>query len=142
MMATGLRFGIPDIDCVSSAGVKVNPSALAGHALVVLFLPTNQAAASAEVAAYLDHRNELVAHDAWIVAFADPGLGERCRIITLTDAQLRAWRAFTGLVDSPARLDRNQGATFFFTRGGKLHRYWSGPGHLSDVLQELEVVCE
>lgn len=142
MAATDLKFGIPDIECVSSAGLKLNPSTLAGHALIVLLLPTEKPSASAEIETYLNHRDELVRHDAWIVAFGDPGLSEKCRIITAPDLEQRAWEAFRAFVDAPERLVRSQGATFFFTRGGNLHRYWSGPGHLSDVLRELEVVCE
>jgi hypothetical protein len=36
-------------------------------------------------------------------------------------------------------LDRESGATFLFTRGGNLHRYWHGPGHIDEVLAELKI---
>lgn len=139
MASTALRFGIPDIDLCCPSGAVVNPSSFAGHALVVLFCPTDSAEAAGEIGAYRDHCADLVERDAWVLA-----IGEQCaeegpdRILCIRDPQVKAWQAFRRLADPKEALDRKHGATFLFTRGGNLHRFWHGPGHIRDALSELE----
>lgn len=134
-----LKFGIPDIDLTCSPELSVNPSTFAGHQLVALFCPTDAEGGAREIEAYAKHSCEFAAEDAWILAFADqclatPQVGQP---ILIADKDRRAWVAFRDLTGSPESLDRGDGATFLFGRGGGLHRYWHGPGHALDVLEEL-----
>ena len=140
MTTTHLKFGIPDIELTCRLGSTVNPSSFAGHSLVVVFCPSDPEQAANEAEAYRKHASEFVAHDAWILAF-----GEDCRtapdgaaqLLTIADEDRHAWTAFRDLTDSAETLDRGDGATFLFRRGGGLNRYWHGPGHVHDVLNEL-----
>ena len=141
MAATALRFGIPDIELSCASGATVNPSSFAGHELVVLFCPADPAEAAREISSYRSRCADFVDYDAWVLA-----IGEECahaepqgpdRILTIKDPQRGAWEAFRGLTDLKEAFDEKSGATFFFTRGGNLHRSWPGPGHLQDVLSEL-----
>lgn len=140
MPRTGLRFGIPDMTFGCAGGPAVNPSSFAGHALVILFCPADPLQAGEEVASYRGHCAELVDQDAWVLAFGaeraalEEGPG---RILALEDPCGGAWDAFRRLADEPGRFARESGATFFFTRGGNLHRSWPGPGHVAEVLSEL-----
>ena len=142
MTSAALRFGIPDIELRSASGVAVNPSSFAGHGLVVLFSPSDPAEAAREIGSYERHCAPLVEHDAWVVAFGEERalMAEQGpeRILTLADPGRLAWDAFRGLTDHPEEFDRARGATFVFTRGGNLHRFWQGPGHVEDVLAELQ----
>ena len=136
---TQLSFGIPDIELECSPDRKINPASFAGHDLIVLFGPLD--ASQQEIAAYRHHSDELVKRDAWLLAFADEGGpqvdGER-RVLTIADPKRHAWVAFRNLTSHHEELDRGDGATFLFTRGGSLHRYWHGPGHVEEVLAELQ----
>ena len=141
MAATALRFGIPDIELRCASGATVNPAGFAGHELVILFCPVDPAEAAREISSYRSRCADFVGYDAWVLA-----IGEECadvegqgpdRILTIKDPQRGAWEALRALIDPKEALDRKSGATFFFTRGGNLHRSWSGPGHVQDVLWEL-----
>jgi peroxiredoxin len=110
--------------------------------LVVLFGPEEPAACAREVAAYRQHRDKFARHDAWLLAFTDETIEPPCgpadgRILTIADPDRRAWTAFRDLTRHAEEMDRASGATFLFTRGGGLHRYWHGSGHVDDVLAEL-----
>lgn len=141
-MAYGkLSFGIPDLELGCSSGQKINPAKFAGHELIALFCPLDTAAATQEIAAYRDHCDEFVARDAWLLTFAEhcgdlavDGAGSN---LTIRDPDRHGWVAFRNLTEHPEEMDRNSGATFLFTRGGGLHRYWHGAGHVDEVLSEL-----
>lgn len=141
MTTPHLKFGIPDIELACSEGRKINPSSFAGHSLVVVFCPLDPEQAASEAEAYRRLASKFVAHDAWILA-----IGEDCgspphgatQLLTISDADRHAWTAFRDLTDSAETLDRGDGAVFFFSRGGGLHRYWHGSGHAHDVLEELQ----
>ena len=138
--ATDLKFGIPDIELVSSSGSKLNPSAFAGHQLIALFCPTDVNASDREIAAYRHHSAELVARDAWLIVFAqryDSSPNDEARVLTFPDLEGHAWAAFRNLTPHPEEMDRDHGAIFLFTRGGCLHAYWQGAGHVGEVLAEL-----
>jgi hypothetical protein len=139
MTTTRLKFGIPDIELTCGEGMRVNPSTFAGHHLVALFCPTDSERAGREVDAYLQRASEFVASDAWILTFADqcsPAPQER-RLMMVADADMRAWKAFGDLTETPERFDRKDGAVFLFTRGGGLQGHWRGAGHVDDVLRAL-----
>jgi hypothetical protein len=144
MPATRLNFGLPDLECACGAGGTLNPAMFAGHELVVVFLPKDAESASRELGDYASNCGKLVESDAWLLAFGPAAAGktDAQSIRVLDDPEQRAWTAFCGLTDKPGELNRDRGATFFFSRGGNLHRYWSGPGHLADVLEELRLGSE
>ena len=138
-----LRFGIPDIDLGCTSGMRINPTSFAGHDLIVLFYPLDSADAAQEISAYRRHGAELVKRDAWLLTFAEqcgevsvdgPG-----RLLTIPDPDRHAWVAFRDLTPHPEELERSSGATFLFTRGGGLHCFWHGAGHVDDVLAELRI---
>jgi peroxiredoxin len=142
MNSPALRFGIPDVELRCASGITVNPSSFAGHELIVLFCPADPAEAARELGSYRSRSADFVDEDAWVVA-----ISEECaqiaakgpeRILTVRDPERSAWDAFRSLTDSPDRFDRHSGATFVFTRGGNLHRFWLGTGHVGDVLAELQ----
>ena len=96
--------------------------------------------AAHELAAYRTHAPELVARDTWVLVF-----GDQCSLapqaghpLMIADPDRHAWVAFRDVTQSPETLDRGDGATFLFTRGGGLQRYWHGSGHVHDVLKELQ----
>jgi hypothetical protein len=135
-----LKFAIPDLELGCEAGLKVNPSSFAGHELIVLFCPTGRESAAKEIGDYRSRADEFVKHDAWLLTFADDGQAleeSRGKLLIIPDANRRAWAAFRNLTGRADEFDRSNGATFLFTRGGNLHRYWHGPGHLHEVLEEL-----
>lgn len=142
MNAIDLKFGIPNIELSCASGAKVNPSSFAGHELVVLFCPLNRGAACEEIATFLAHSAEFVERDAWLLAIAEHGsevaIDGGARVLTIPDPRRQAWVAFRDLTAHAEELDRESGATFLFTRGGNLHRYWHGPGHIDEVLAELK----
>lgn len=144
MHANRLSFGLPDLECACDSGRTINPAMFAGHELIVLFLPRDSESASRELSDYASNCGKLVESDAWLLAFRADGAGETeaQKIRVLGDPDQRAWTAFRGLTDKPEELSRDRGATFFFGRGGNLHRHWSGPGHLADVLEELRLGSE
>ena len=142
MTETSLKFGVPDLELGFSSGT-VNPASLVGHELIALFCPLDATAAAQEIAAYRRHSAEFVERDAWLLSFAEhcdnlaiDGAG---RVLTIPDPDKHAWVAFRNLTAQPEEMDRSSGATFLFTRGGGLHRYWHGTGHVDDVLAELRI---
>ncbi len=138
MKSVELKFGLPDLELSCSADRKINPASFAGHDLIVLFSPID--ASDQEIAAYRHHCDEFVKRDAWLLAFADEcdlHVSGQERVLTIADPERRAWTAFRDLTSHAEELDRGDGATFLFTRGGSLHRYWHGRGHVQDVLAEL-----
>ena len=142
MMTADLTYGIPDVELQRSGGGTLNPGCFAGHALVVLFLPTDPAAETRELNAYGEKVCDLVANDAWLIAAH--GVGERARsdhepkITVAHDIGGSAWTAFEILAPSKLKLDRSEGATFLFGRGGSLQRVWAGPDHAADVTREFD----
>ena len=145
MTTAGLTYGIPDVELQRSEGGTVNPGCFAGHALVVLFLPTDPAAETNELNAYGEKACDLVANDAWLIAVH--GDGERARsdrepkIAVAQDVKGDAWVAFEALAHPRLKLNRTEGATFFFGRGGTLQRVWAGAGHAADVTREFDQRC-
>lgn len=140
MDAVKLKFGLPDIELGSASGSTINPSSFAGHWLIVLFCPLRPVEASAEVGAYLSRAAEFVSRDAWLLTFADGcavAIDAGGRILTLPDPERHAWVAFRDLTHRPEEKDRDSGAAFLFTRGGSLHRYWHGSGHVEEVIGQL-----
>lgn len=139
MPTTKLSFGLPDLECACGSGRTINPAVFAGHELIVLFLPADAEAASRVLRDYSSNCGELVDNDAWLLVFgtAQSGKDEGPAIRVLEDSEDRAWTAFRALADRPEDLARDRGATFYFTRGGNLHRHWSGTGHSPEVLNEL-----
>lgn len=141
MAPVHLKFGIPDIELGCASGAKINPSSFAGHELIALFCPFDAAQTANEIAAYQRYSAELVQRDAWLLTFA-----EQCedflvdgitRVLTIPDQDRHGWVAFRNLTAHPEEMDRSSGATFLFTRGGGLHRYWHGIGHAQEVVAEL-----
>ena len=142
MTTIPLKFGIPDIDLPCGEGARINPSTFAGHDLVAVFCPVDPEEAARELDAYREQAGHFVARDAWILAFGDqcaPATpGEAGNPLLIADPDRQAWDAFQNVAHSPESLDRGNGATFLFTRGGGLHCYWQGSGHVHDVLAELQ----
>jgi hypothetical protein len=137
MLATELNFGIPNIDLPWSCGGTVNPGCFAGHPLLVLFLPTDQAQQAAEFQRYDRLADDLAGTDAWFLVVGTEAMtGSEGRIPVAFDPGGRAWRAFMKVANRP-RLVRSDGAVFLFTRGGTFHRVWTGPGHAKSVIREL-----
>jgi hypothetical protein len=138
-----LKYGIPDIELGCAAGTKINPSCFAGHELIALFCPLDAGAAAQEIEAYRRHSASFVERDAWLLTFADQcsdaSVDGPARVLTIPDRDRHAWVAFRDLTGHSEEFDRSSGATFLFTRGGGLHRYWHGPGHVDEVLKELRV---
>lgn len=138
-----LKFGIPDIELASMSGMKINPSNFAGHELVVLFGPLEPVEEEREIAAYRQHCAEFVDRDAWLLAFTEHcgqlNVDGASRVLTISDPDRRAWTAFCNLTHHAEEMDRSNGATFLFTRGGGMHRYWPGSGHVNDLLAELRL---
>lgn len=137
-----LRFGIPDVELTCDAATRINPSSFAGHDLIVMFCPTDAEQAARELDAYRKRSGEFTDLDAWVLAFGDQcGQSELSRPgepILIADTDRHAWVAFRDLARASETLDRADGATFLFPRGGGLHRYWHGSGHVLDVLEELQ----
>ena len=138
MKTEKLKFGIPDIELRCAEGATINPGSFAGHELIALFCPIDSDAAEQEIAAYRSHCAEFVNRDAWLLVFADTCPVGTGRALTIPDRDRCAWVAFRDLAAQPEELDRRSGAVFFFTRGGALHRYWRGPGHLPEVIEQLQ----
>jgi hypothetical protein len=140
---TDLKFGIPDLELGCSSGTKINPASFVGHELIALFCPLDAGLAAQEIEAYRRHSAEFVKRDAWLLTFTEhcnnlsvDGAG---RVLTISDPDRHAWVAFRNLTAHPDEMDRSSGATFLFARGGGLHRYWHGGGHVDDVLSELRI---
>lgn len=129
-----LNFGIPTIDLARSSDGKVNPSSFAGHQLVVLFLPEDIPSQFAELQSYGECFDSLCATDAILLLVANNAV-DTSRTIAL-DPDGKAWRLFLRAADN-ARIERREGAVFYFTRGGAFHRVWPGTGHANEVVAEL-----
>jgi hypothetical protein len=139
-MTGELNFGIPNIQLPRSSGGTVNPSCFAGHQLVVLFLPADANQQTAELASYGKLAAGAAGTDSWLLVVGEnlhPDLAALTNIPIATDPEGVAWPAFEKVTRGGAKLDRNQGAAFLFTRGGAFHRAWSGQGHASEVIDEL-----
>lgn len=135
-----LSFGIPDIELDCPSGQKINPATFAGHELIALFCPLDATASAQEIAAYRRHCAEFAARDAWLLTFAEHrglSVDGAERVLIIPDPDRYAWVAFRNLAGHPEELDRDSGAMFLFTRGGGLHRYWPGSGHVDELMSEL-----
>lgn len=137
MLATPLKYGIPDIELSWSCGGSVNPSCFAGHQLVVLFLPKDREQQKAEFESYGKLAEQMPGTDAWFFVVGDEThVQGDARTPVVLDLDGKAWRAFKA-VAGDAKLDRSAGAAFFFTRGGALHRVWPGSGNADAIIREL-----
>jgi peroxiredoxin len=137
-----LRYGIPDLELPCAKGGTLSPATFVGHQLIVLFLPTNDSMAAAEIGDYARHAQALSDSDAWllgIIETADPSstVLEGCHALA-TDPQSVAWNAFGGLLKEATSQERADGAVYLFGRGGGLQRVWFGSGHAKDIVQELQ----
>lgn len=145
MSATHLRFGIPDIDLPRASGGTVNPSAFAGHVLVVVFCPAASEREAAELAEYRNLSPRLSAYDGWLVTVSERAINgqpvEKRSGTAAVDSDGSAWAAFREIAPPELDLDRSKGATFLFARGGSLERVWPGLGHASEVIEELARPC-
>ncbi|HEU4697467.1 MAG TPA: hypothetical protein VFR92_10955 [Sphingomicrobium sp.] len=137
MLASQLRFGIPDVELQWTCGGTVNPSCFAGHQLLVLFLPVDERQQAAEFESYEQRSDELSGTDAWfLVVAAEAADGsQKGKVPVALDPTGTAWAAFNKVAN--VKLDRSQGAAFLFTRGGAFHRVWPGRGHADEVVREL-----
>lgn len=139
-MDSELTFGIPDIELPWNRGGTVKPSCFAGHQLIVLFLPADAGQQAAELAAYEELAADFAETDAWFLSVGGnlaSGLADRTNIPIASDSEGVAWRAFEKVANRAPKLDRSEGAAFFFTRGGAFHRVWPGQGHAREVMDEL-----
>jgi len=140
MVATELKFGVPDVDLTWSCGGTVNPSCFVGHQLFVLFLPTDQERQAAELKSYDAQADAFAGTDAWFLVIGQPEtfpLLHRSTPIAF-DTEGTAWGAFLELAEDELTSNREDGAGFLFTRGGALHRVWNGPGHAVELVRELK----
>lgn len=145
MSEAHLRFGIPDIGLPRPGGGTVNPSAFAGHVLVVVFCPATLEREETELAEYRKLSPALSAYDGWLVTVSKHAIDEQPTEQHSTAAALDpeggAWAEFCEIAPPELELDRSEGATFLFARGGSLERVWPGAGHASDVIEELARPC-
>jgi hypothetical protein len=140
MVASELRFGIPDVDLTWSCGGTVNPSCFVGHQLFVLFLPTDDERQAAELTSYDALADAFAGTDAWFLVI---GRAETFPLLHRStpiafDPDGAAWSAFKKLAQGKLTSERADGAAFLFTRGGALYRVWNGPGHAAELVQELK----
>lgn len=140
MTAVPLKYGIPDVALARVGGGSVNPSDFAGHSLVVVFCPVDLAAEVHELQEFAQHACQLESYDAWLITIhrsdAAPAPGPGCPTASAIDPDDLAWAAFLDIVDSTT-LNRDEGSTFLFGRGGSLHHVWPGSGHAARVVDEL-----
>lgn len=137
MLTTRLKFGIPDVELSWSGGGSVNPSCFAGHQLVVLFLPKDQEQQRSEFERFEKLAEEISGTDAWFLVVGDEThVRGASKTPVALDPDGIAWRAFKEVAGEET-LERADGATLLFTRGGAFHRLWRGPGHAGEVLEEL-----
>lgn len=142
MTGTRLNYGIPDIDLPRHGGGTVNPGHFAGHPLVVVFCPADPDAEANELRQSAERVCDFDAYEAWLITIgrqsSAAALETGCPTASAYDPENRAWTAFKEIAGSEAgELDRDQGATFLFGRGGSLQRAWPGCGHAAEVLAEL-----
>ena len=130
---------IPDVVLQRAGGGEINPSALIGQELVVIFCPTDPAAAAREIEAYRALIGEFQEHGVWLLGVLADGIGQPPHLagepsIPLTrDESGAAWSAFAPWLDGP---DRASGATFLFSQWGGFIQAWAGTGHAKEVLEE------
>lgn len=145
MSVAHLRFGIPDIDLPRIGGGTVNPSAFAGHVLVVVFCPDAAEIEAAERSQYERLSPSLSACGGWLVTVSESEMevhgGEKRCGAAAVDRDGSAWAAFREIAPPELKLDRSEGATFLFARGGSLERVWPGFGRASEVIGELARPC-
>lgn len=145
MSAAHLKFGVPDIDLPRADGSTINPSVFAGHALLVVFFPTAFEREAAELAEYGKLSPPLSAFDCWLVTVREQAIDEQSvekRLpVAAIDPDGSAWAAFRAIVSPELELERSEGATFLFARGGSLDRVWPGIGHAKEVMAELAHPC-
>jgi peroxiredoxin len=141
MTAIVQRGRIPDVVLQRAGGGEINPSALAGHELVVIFCPADPAAAAREIETYRALAGEFQDHGVWLLGvLADgiepiqPAAGEP-RIALAHDSSGAAWPTFAPWLDD-SKAGRAPGATFLFTHRGGFDRVWAGTGHAKEVLEE------
>ncbi|HET9639256.1 MAG TPA: redoxin domain-containing protein [Allosphingosinicella sp.] len=142
MMATDARRSrIPDVSLQRIEGGEINPSALIGQKLVVLFCPAELAAAVREIEDYRALANDFKDHGVWILGILAEGMGAP-RLesgdpsIALTrDKDGAAWAAFASFLQD-TRAGRAEGATFLFEQWGCFGHAWTGTGHAIGVLAE------
>ena len=135
--AQGAR--IPDVVLRKAGGGEINPSALVGQELVILFCPADPAAATREIEAYRALAGLFQDHGVWLLGVLADGLdppphpaGEPCIALT-RDSTGAAWPAFAPWLDGA---DRAPGAAFLFSHWGGFQRAWAGTGHAGEVLEE------
>lgn len=140
MNATAQRGRIPDVVLQRTGGGEINPSALAGQELVVIFCPAAPAAAMREIESYRALAREFQDHGVWLLGVLADGIepprpspGEPC-IALARDSSGAAWSAFAPWLDGD-EAQRTQGATFLFTHWGGFDRAWAGTGHAAKVLE-------
>ncbi|MDV3258119.1 MAG: redoxin domain-containing protein [Sphingomonas sp.] len=130
--------GIPDIELPLPGGGTVNPADFAGHELVVLFSPLDEAAAAQELADYNRYAQQFSYNDAWMIAVGGSGRTEPASRFTLAgEPDGGVWQAFGESFEPSEALSRDEGGVFLFGRGGCLTRAWPGPGHAREVAEEL-----
>ena len=141
MTAAGQCARIPDVVLQKCGGGEINPSALVGEELVVIFCPADPAAAAREVEAYRALVRDFQDHGVWILGVVAEGIDQpphgagEPSIALAHDASGAAWSAFAPALDGP-EARRASGATFLFTRWGSLDRAWAGTGHAQEVLEQ------
>ena len=138
---TGLCFGIPDVALPRPRGGTVNPATFIGHALLVVFCPTDPVAEAAALEQYHGPNCDLSGYDAWLVVVGQDGEHPRPKkeslAVTAHDPGDAGWKAFVSLAGSGTSLRRDEGATFLFSRGGSLHRVWKGVAPVADIMDGL-----
>jgi hypothetical protein len=139
MTATEQCGRIPDVVLERAGGGEINPSALVGQELVVLFCPADPAAAAREIEAYRALTDEFQDHGVWLLGVLADGIdppphpaGEPSIALT-RDSSGAAWSAFAPWLDGA---ERAPGAVFLFSHWGGFIQAWAGAGHAREVLEE------
>lgn len=142
MMATAAqRTRVPDVSLQRVEGGELNPSALIGQKLVILFCPADPEAARREIEDYRALAKAFQDHGVWIVGILADGSeaphhgpGEPT-IALARDTGGAAWTTFAPLLQD-ATAGRGQGAAFLFEQWGCFSHGWTGAGHAIGVLAE------
>jgi len=142
MTGTRLNYGIPDIQLPRHDGGTVNPGDFAGHPLIVVFCPVDPAAEARELRNCAERVCEYDDYEAWLITVGRESGASTAESdspsASAYDPDDQAWAAFKKVAGREAsELDRAEGATFLFGRGGSLQRSWPGCGHGAEVLAEL-----
>ena len=142
MTGTRLNYGIPDIDLPRPGGGTVNPGNFAGHPLIVVFCPADPTAEAFQLQQCEKRVCDFDDYEAWLITIGREG-GAATPKAGSTSASAYdpgdvAWAAFKQVAGARgSELNRTEGATFLFGRGGSLQRAWPGCGHEAEVLAEL-----